>query len=59
MIERGTDRRARSLEVPTTLKRLVPFDCKELLYFDYNPLLDEAAKVAGACRVDDIKKFVS
>ncbi|KAG8693064.1 formate dehydrogenase (NAD+) [Ceratobasidium sp. 428] len=40
-------------------QRLVPFNCKELLYFDYNPLPDEAAKVVRARRVDDIKDFIS
>ncbi|KAF8603542.1 NAD-dependent formate dehydrogenase [Ceratobasidium sp. AG-I] len=41
------------------LQRLKPFDCKELLYFDYNALPDEAAKAVGVRRVEDIKDFVS
>ncbi|KAJ1304320.1 hypothetical protein OPQ81_005480 [Rhizoctonia solani] len=41
------------------LQRLVPFNCKELLYFDYNPLPDDAAKAVGARRVEDIKEFVA
>jgi len=41
------------------LQRLKPFDCKELLYFDYNALPEDAAKAVGARRVDDIKDFVS
>ncbi|CDO75341.1 hypothetical protein BN946_scf184966.g9 [Trametes cinnabarina] len=41
------------------LQRLVPFNCKELLYYDYNPLPEEAAKAVGVRRVDDLKDFVS
>ncbi|KLO16968.1 NAD-dependent formate dehydrogenase [Schizopora paradoxa] len=41
------------------LQRLVPFDCKELLYYDYAPLPDAAAKAVGARRVEDLKDFVS
>lgn len=41
------------------LQRLKPFDCKELLYFDYNALPDEAAKAVGVRRVEDLKDFVS
>lgn len=41
------------------LQRLVPFDCKELLYYDYAPLPEAAAKAVGARRVEDLKEFVS
>jgi len=41
------------------LQRLVPFGCKELLYYDYAPLPAEAAKAIGAHRVEDLKEFVS
>ncbi|KAH9040113.1 NAD-dependent formate dehydrogenase [Lactarius pseudohatsudake] len=41
------------------LQRLVPFDCKELLYFDYTPLPAEAQKAVGARRVEDLRAFVS
>ncbi|KAH8993250.1 NAD-dependent formate dehydrogenase [Lactarius hatsudake] len=41
------------------LQRLVPFDCKELLYFDYTPLPAEAQKAVGARRVADLREFVS
>ena len=41
------------------LQRLVPFQCKELLYYDYNPLPAEAEKAVGARRVLDLKEFVS
>ncbi|KAF8757217.1 Formate dehydrogenase [Rhizoctonia solani] len=41
------------------LQRLLPFDCKELLYFDYNALPEDAAKAVGARRVEDIKEFVA
>ncbi|KDQ50919.1 hypothetical protein JAAARDRAFT_41710 [Jaapia argillacea MUCL 33604] len=41
------------------LQRLVPFDPKELLYFDYNPLPEKAAKEIKARRVEDLKEFVS
>jgi len=41
------------------LQRLVPFDCKELLYYDYNPLPEAAAKSVNARRVQDLKDFVS
>ncbi|KAH7339363.1 D-isomer specific 2-hydroxyacid dehydrogenase [Rhizoctonia solani] len=41
------------------LERLVPFNCKELLYFDYNALPEDAAKSVGARRVEDIKEFVA
>jgi len=41
------------------LQRLLPFNCKELLYFDYNALPEEAAKAVGVRRVADLKDFVS
>jgi len=41
------------------LQRLVAFDCKELLYFDYAPLPDAAAKSVKARRVEDLKEFVA
>jgi len=41
------------------LQRLVPFDCKELLYYDYAPLPEAAAKSVKARRVEDLKEFVS
>ncbi|KAG8844277.1 formate dehydrogenase (NAD+) [Tulasnella sp. 330] len=41
------------------LQRLKPFDCKELLYYDYNPLPDHATKEVGARRVEDLKEFLS
>ncbi|KAF8635205.1 hypothetical protein AX17_003981 [Amanita inopinata Kibby_2008] len=41
------------------LRRLVPFDCKELLYYDYAPLPEAAAKVVNARRVQDLQEFVS
>ncbi|KAL7277423.1 hypothetical protein ACG7TL_009285 [Trametes sanguinea] len=41
------------------LERLQPFNPKELLYYDYNPLPEEAAKKVGARRVEDLKEFVS
>ena len=41
------------------LQRLKPFNCKELLYFDYAPLPEHAAKEVEARRVEDLKDFVS
>ncbi|KAH9058851.1 NAD-dependent formate dehydrogenase [Lactarius vividus] len=41
------------------LQRLVPFDCKELLYFDYTPLPAETQKAVSARRVEDLREFVS
>lgn len=41
------------------LQRLVPFDTKELLYYDYAPLPEAAAKAINARRVEDLKEFVS
>ncbi|KAJ7346781.1 NAD-dependent formate dehydrogenase [Mycena albidolilacea] len=41
------------------LQRLVPFDTKALLYYDYAPLPEAAAKSVGAVRVEDLKDLVS
>ncbi|KAG6833550.1 formate dehydrogenase (NAD+) [Tephrocybe sp. NHM501043] len=41
------------------LQRLVPFDCKELLYYDYAPLPPAAAQAVKARRVENLKEFVS
>jgi len=41
------------------LQRLKPFDCKELLYFDYQNLPADAEKAVGARRVEDLKEFLS
>ncbi|KAG1750040.1 uncharacterized protein EDB91DRAFT_1078966 [Suillus paluster] len=41
------------------LQRLMPFDCKELIYYDYAPLPEAAAKAINARRVEDLKEFVS
>lgn len=41
------------------LERLRPFDCKELLYYDYNGLPTEAEKAVGVRRVHDLEDFVS
>ncbi|KDQ57813.1 hypothetical protein JAAARDRAFT_156837 [Jaapia argillacea MUCL 33604] len=41
------------------LQRLLPFNCKELIYYDYAPLPAEAAKAISARRVEDLKDFVS
>ncbi|KAL4074220.1 hypothetical protein J3A83DRAFT_4358034 [Scleroderma citrinum] len=41
------------------LQRLVPFDCKELLYYDYTPLPEGAAKAVNARRVENLEEFVS
>jgi len=40
------------------LQRLKPFDCKELLYYDYQALPEEAGKAVGARRVEDLKEFL-
>lgn len=40
------------------LQRLKPFDCKELLYYDYTPLPEHAEKEVGARRVEDLKEFL-
>lgn len=41
------------------LQRLVPFNCKELLYFDYQDLPADAAKSINARRVEDLNDFLS
>lgn len=41
------------------LRRLKPFDCKELLYFDYQPLSPELEKEIGCRRVDSLEELVS
>merc|ERR1712000_170611 len=41
------------------LRRLKPFDCKELLYYDYQPLSPEVKKEIGARRVDTLEELVS
>ncbi|EAU91058.2 formate dehydrogenase [Coprinopsis cinerea okayama7 len=41
------------------LQRLLPFDCKELLYYDYAPLPPAAAEAVKTRRVEDLKDFVS
>ena len=40
------------------LRRLVPFDCKELLYFDYQPLSPQAEKEIGARRVESLEEML-
>jgi len=40
------------------LQRLKPFDCKELLYYDYTELPKEAAQAVGAKRVEDFNEFL-
>ena len=40
------------------LRRLKPFDCKELLYYDYQPLKPEIEKELGARRVDDLEEML-
>lgn len=37
------------------LQRLVAFDPKELLYYDYSPLPADAAKAVNARKVDNLK----
>ncbi|KAG8773547.1 formate dehydrogenase (NAD+) [Ceratobasidium sp. 428] len=41
------------------LERLKPFNCKELLYYDYNALPAEAEKAVGVRRVTDLREFVA
>ncbi|KAH8119106.1 NAD-dependent formate dehydrogenase [Phellopilus nigrolimitatus] len=41
------------------LQRVLPFNPKELLYYDYAPLPEDAAKPLNARRVEDLKDFVS
>ena len=40
------------------LRRLVPFNCKELLYFDYQPLSAEVEKEIGARRVESLEEML-
>jgi hypothetical protein len=40
------------------LRRLKPFDCKELLYFDYQPLKPEIEKEIGCRRVDTLEEML-
>lgn len=40
------------------LRRLKPFDCKELLYYDYQPLKPEIEKEIGCRRVDDLEEML-
>ncbi|BFZ62334.1 formate dehydrogenase (NAD+) [Saitoella coloradoensis] len=41
------------------LRRLKAFDCKELLYFDYQALDPQKEKEIGCRRVDDLKEMLS
>lgn len=41
------------------LQRLLPFNCKELLYFDYQNLPAQAEKDVGARRVENLDDFLS
>ncbi|CAL1707316.1 unnamed protein product [Somion occarium] len=41
------------------LQRVLPFNPKELVYYDYNPLPEEAAKAVGARRIDTVEELVS
>jgi formate dehydrogenase len=41
------------------LRRLVPFNCKELLYFDYQPLSAETEKEIGARRVESLEEMLA
>ncbi|KNB04798.1 formate dehydrogenase [Fusarium oxysporum f. sp. lycopersici 4287] len=41
------------------LRRLAPFHCKELLYFDYQPLSSEVEKDIGCRRVESLEEMVS
>ncbi|KAH9901920.1 formate dehydrogenase [Xylariomycetidae sp. FL2044] len=40
------------------LRRLKAFDCKELLYFDYQPLKPEIEKEIGCRRVDSLEEML-
>ncbi|GAA5867151.1 hypothetical protein JCM8547_006255 [Rhodosporidiobolus lusitaniae] len=40
------------------LERLKPFDCKELLYYDYQNLPKDAEEKVGARRVESLKEFL-
>ena len=41
------------------LRRLKAFECKELLYFDYQPLKPEIEKEVGCRRVDTLEEMLS
>ncbi|KAG0127943.1 NAD-dependent formate dehydrogenase AciA/Fdh [Tuber indicum] len=41
------------------LRRLKGFDCKELLYFDYQPLKPEVEKEIGCRRVHDLEEMLT
>ncbi|KAH8652382.1 formate dehydrogenase [Xylariales sp. PMI_506] len=41
------------------LRRLKPFDCKELLYYDYQPLRPEVEKEIGCRRVDNLEEMLA
>jgi len=41
------------------LRRLKPFDCKELLYYDYQPLSAEVEKEIGCRRVDSLEEMLA
>jgi formate dehydrogenase len=41
------------------LQRLKPFDCKELLYFDYTALPEKAAAEVGVRRVESLEEMVA
>ncbi|KAI5867192.1 glyoxylate/hydroxypyruvate reductase [Durotheca rogersii] len=41
------------------LRRLKPFDCKELLYYDYQPLHPDAEKEIGCRRVDTLEELLA
>jgi formate dehydrogenase len=41
------------------LRRLKPFDCKELLYYDYQPLSPEKEKEIGCRRVEDLEEMIA
>ena len=40
------------------LRRLKAFDCKELLYFDYQPLKPEVEKEIGCRKVDSLEEML-
>lgn len=41
------------------LQRLVPFNCKELLYYDYQPLPDSIVKEIGCRRVENLEEMLA
>jgi formate dehydrogenase len=41
------------------LRRLTSFDCKELLYYDYQPLTPEKEKEIGCRRVTDLEEMLA